>query len=83
MKSSVALLLCACAAHAPPAGPPPDAVELFERAQAAHKIPITMSCDAKAFVDAPENGGRYALHIAVKRPALICAASASVGTSWM
>jgi hypothetical protein len=30
-----------------------------------------MACDAKAFVDAPQNGGRYALHIAVRRPASI------------
>ena len=26
-----------------------------------------MSCDAKAFVEAPENGGRYSLHIAARR----------------
>ncbi|HEX9578319.1 MAG TPA: DUF4292 domain-containing protein [Myxococcales bacterium] len=52
-------------------GPAPDAVELFERAREAHKVPQTMACDAKAFVDAPQNGGRYALHIAVRRPASI------------
>jgi hypothetical protein len=63
------LLAAGCTKAAIIAGPPPDAIALFERAQAAHKIPLTMTCNAKAFVDAPQNGGRYALHIAVKRPA--------------
>jgi hypothetical protein len=65
------LLLFACAHAGSPVGPAPDAVELLERAREAHKIPQTMACDAKAFVDAPQNGGRYALHIAVRRPASI------------
>jgi outer membrane biogenesis lipoprotein LolB len=51
------------------AGPPVDAAALHAQAQAAHRVPETLSCDGKAFVDAPENGGRYALHISVKRPA--------------
>jgi hypothetical protein len=50
------------------AGDAPEPAKLFEMAQAAHKVPETLSCDAKAFVEAPENGGRYALHISVKRP---------------
>jgi outer membrane biogenesis lipoprotein LolB len=66
----LAIFLLSCA-HAPPQGPAPDAVELFERARAAHQVPQTMMCDAKAFVDARQNGGRYALHIAVRRPASI------------
>ena len=63
------LLVCsACRTAAPMVqGPPQDPVAFFERVKAAHAKPATMSCDAKAFVEAPENGGRYALHIAVKR----------------
>jgi hypothetical protein len=53
------------------AGPPVDAVALLAQVQAAHKVPVTLSCDGKAFVEAPENGGRYALHVSVKRPASI------------
>lgn len=68
---AVGLALLACAHRGSPPGPPPDAVELLQRATAAHRVPATMVCDAKAFVDAPKNGGRYALHIAVKRPASI------------
>jgi hypothetical protein len=70
LRGECVLLLFACA-RAAPVGPPPDAVELLERARAAHRVPETMACDAKAFVDAPQNGGRFALHIAVKRPASI------------
>jgi hypothetical protein len=50
-------------------GPPVDAGALLEQVRAAHKVPRTLSCEAKAFVDAPENGGRYALQLSVKRPA--------------
>ena len=64
---ALSLLACPRAAQAP-AGPPPDAVAILERARAAHQVPETLSADAKAFVDAPENGGRYALHVAVRRP---------------
>ena len=53
------------------AGPGPDAAALFAQAQAAHRIPETLSCDGKAFVEAPENGGRYALHLSVRRPGSI------------
>ncbi len=46
-----------------------DAAEaLLERIRAAHQKPLTVSGDAKAFVDAAENGGRYALMFAVQRP---------------
>ena len=53
------------------AGPGPDAAALYAQAQAAHRIPETLSCDGKAFVEAPENGGRYALHLSVRRPGSI------------
>jgi len=52
-------------------GPPVDAGALLEQVRAAHKVPRTLTCEAKAFVDAPENGGRYALQLSVKRPASI------------
>lgn len=70
MRGSLAalLLVAACRTAAPVAGPPQDPVAFFERLKAAHQKPATLSCDAKAFVDAPENGGRYALHVAVQRP---------------
>jgi hypothetical protein len=51
------------------AGPPVDAAALLAQAQAAHQRPETLSCNAKAVVEAPENGGRYALHLSVKRSA--------------
>ena len=53
------------------AGPPVDAAGLWAQVLAAHRIPDTLSCDGKAFVEAPENGGRYALHLSVRRPASI------------
>ena len=55
--------------HAPPAGPPPEAAALLEQVRKGHKEPQTLTCEAKAFVDAPQNAGRYALQIAVRRPA--------------
>lgn len=53
------------------AGPGPEPLALLAQAQAAHRIPQTLSADGKAFVEAPENGGRYALHLSVRRPASI------------
>ena len=50
-------------------GPLPDAAKLWDQARAAHRLPESLSAEAKAFVDAPENGGRYALEIAVQKPA--------------
>jgi hypothetical protein len=50
-------------------GPPPDPGALYIQAKKAHGVPETLSCDAKAFVEAPENAGRYSLHVSVKRPA--------------
>jgi len=79
-KNSLACLAClavellvasGCSKAQVVAGPGPDAAALYAQAQAAHRIPQTLSADAKAFVEAPENGGRYALHLAVKRPASI------------
>ena len=52
-------------------GPPPDPGALYIQVKKAHGAPVTLSCDARAFVDAPQNGGRYSLHLAVKRPASI------------
>ena len=65
------LLAAACPTAQVVSGPPPDPGALYIQAKKAHGVPETLSCDAKAFVDAPENGGRYALHISVKRPASI------------
>jgi hypothetical protein len=62
------ILLFACAGPQKVGGPMPDAAALYAQARAAHRVPETLSCDGKAFVEAPENGGRYALHISVKRP---------------
>src|SRR4051812_10316481 len=53
------------------AGPPPDPGALYFQVKKAHGVPETLSCDAKAFVEAPENGGRYALHVSVRRPASV------------
>lgn len=65
------LLSTACPTAPVVSGPPPDPGALYIQAKKAHGVPETLSCDAKAFVEAPENGGRYALHISVKRPASI------------
>jgi len=65
------LLATACPTAPVVTGPPPDPGALYIQVKKAHGVPDTLSCDAKAFVDAPENGGRYALHISVKRPASI------------
>lgn len=64
-------LLFACAHARPPAGPPPDPAATLAQVEKAHAVPQTLSCDAKAFVDAPENGGRYSLHLSVSRPGSI------------
>src|SRR5712672_2484129 len=63
------LLLAACPKQPVVSGPPPDPGALYFQAKKAHLVPETLSCDAKAFVEAPENAGRYSLHISVKRPA--------------
>jgi outer membrane lipoprotein-sorting protein len=65
------LLVAACPKPQTIAGPAPEATALYAEAQAAHRQPETLTCDAKAVVDAPENAGRYALHISVKRPASV------------
>lgn len=63
------LPLAACARAALVAGPAPEPAALLAQARAAHALPQTLTCDAKAFVEARQNGGRYALHISVRRPA--------------
>jgi Domain of unknown function (DUF4292) len=62
-----ALLVLASCAHGWK-GPLPDAAALWDQTRAAHRLPETLSGEAKAFVDAPENGGRYGLNLAVKKP---------------
>jgi len=44
------------------------AESLLLKIRAAHQQPVTVSGDAKAFVDAEQNGGRYALMFALRRP---------------
>ena len=67
-----AVCFCFLAAGCPKqqvvAGPPVDAVELYARAKAAHQRPLMLACDGKASVEAPQNPGRYALHLMAKRP---------------
>ena len=62
----LSLLLLSCAHGF--RGPLPDPAQLWDQARAAHRLPESLSAEAKAFVDAPENGGRYALEIAVQKP---------------
>jgi hypothetical protein len=66
---ALALLFAGCPKPPLVSGPPPDPGALYIQARKAHGVPETLTCDAKAFVEAPENGGRYALHVSVKRPA--------------
>ncbi len=67
---SAALLIGAgCPKPQTVAGPPPDPGALYFQAKKAHLLPETLSCDGKAFVEAPQNAGRYSLHVSVKRPA--------------
>jgi hypothetical protein len=69
----VALLAaCACALgcpHREGRGPNLDPEALYEQIEKAHAEPQTLTASGKAFVDAPENGGRYALQVSVRRPA--------------
>ncbi|HEX4386589.1 MAG TPA: DUF4292 domain-containing protein [Myxococcales bacterium] len=66
---AVSLLLAAACQTAPVAsGPVGDPQALFEQARKAHGQPQSMACDAKAFVEAPKDGGRYELHVSVQRP---------------
>ena len=67
LVASQPMLACRPPAPLSPAGL--DAVAIFEQARAAHRLPDSLSCDAKAFVEAPEQGGRYPLHLAARRPA--------------
>jgi len=45
-----------------------DPEGLYAQVMAAHRGPETLSCEAKAIIQAPENSGRWPLHILVKRP---------------
>jgi hypothetical protein len=62
------LVLAACSSAPTISGPAPEPQALYEQAKKAHAVPQTLACDAKAFVEAPQNGGRYELHVSVKRP---------------
>ncbi len=63
------LTLAACKGPLPVPVAALDAVAIYEEARQAHRLPESLSCDAKSFVDAPQNGGRYPLHISVRRRA--------------
>jgi len=63
------LLVVGCPKTVAVSGPPPDPGALYIEAKKAHALPETLSADARAFVEAPQNGGRYTLHVFVKRPA--------------
>ena len=64
--AAVCLLLCACPKPMVPGGL--DAEGLYAQVQAAHRVPETLSCQAKAIIEAPENSGRWPLHILARRP---------------
>jgi hypothetical protein len=62
----------ACPFVSPPRegpGPDLDPEALYEQIEKAHAEPQTLTASGKAFVDAPENGGRYAMQVSVRRPA--------------
>src|SRR5215469_5138225 len=61
-------LLFGCPKPVMVAGNAPEAAALYEQAKKAHAVPLTLACDAKAFVEAPHGGGRYSLHVSVERP---------------
>jgi hypothetical protein len=73
MPTSRAALLCialvGCGGGAASvAGPAPEPASLYEQARKAHEAPASLICDAKAFVKAPRDSGRYELHVAAERP---------------
>ena len=73
-RSALAALLCAAATFSckhggPSAGPPLDPAALLQQIEKAHAEPQTLSASGRAAVDAPQNGGRYQIQIAVRRPA--------------
>lgn len=68
IRRSLLLLLAGCATAKVASGPAPSPSALYEQVKDAHKGPSTLTCDAKAFVQAPQNSGRYELHVAVARP---------------
>jgi outer membrane biogenesis lipoprotein LolB len=68
--STVVLALAVACGHAPePAGPPLDPLALLQQIEKAHSEPQTLSASGKAAVDAPQNGGRYQIQLAARRPA--------------
>jgi outer membrane lipoprotein-sorting protein len=67
-RALVLLLLTACASAPVATGPAASPAAFEAQVRKAHEGPKTMSCDAKAFVQAPQNSGRYELHVSVARP---------------
>jgi outer membrane lipoprotein-sorting protein len=68
VRCLLALAVIACQTAPVASEPVGDPQALFEQARKAHATPASMQCDAKAFVEAPKDGGRYELHVSVKRP---------------
>jgi hypothetical protein len=67
-RALILAVLCACS-HARVRGSDLDPVDLAARIEKAHEAPDSLSAEGKAFVDAPQNGGRYPFQVAVRRPA--------------
>jgi hypothetical protein len=68
LRALAVALALACAGKPPALGPAIDPRVLDEQLAKAHAGPASLTADAKAFVQAPRNSGRYELHVAVKRP---------------
>jgi hypothetical protein len=71
VRRAALLAVCACALGCPKRqgrGADLDPIALYEQIQRAHAGPETLSASGKAFVDAPQGGGRYALEVSVRRP---------------
>jgi len=62
-----AALVGACA-HSHTRGRDLDPVALAAQIEKAHAVPESLTAQGKAFVDAPQNGGRYPFQVSVKRP---------------
>ena len=63
----VAAFVSACG-HAHTRGRDLDPAALAAQIEKAHAVPESLTAQGKAFVDAPQNGGRYPFQLSVKRP---------------